>query len=61
MTEEIAECSPEEILIISRLVDCYLDVSRQLKKQSPPQNSQDADCRHLRPENRRLQAETGEG
>ena len=44
LTEEIAECSPEEILIISRLVDCYLDVSRQLKKQSPPQNSQDADC-----------------
>lgn len=43
LSEELEQCTPEEMLIISRLVDCYLDVSRQLKKQGPAQNDQDAD------------------
>ena len=43
LVEKLEQCSPEEILIISQLVNCYLDISRKLKNQNAAQNSQDAD------------------
>jgi len=38
LQDQIQNCSPEEIVIITQLVGTYLHVSRQLSKQNPQQN-----------------------
>lgn len=38
LQDQIQSCSPEEIVMITRLVGTYLDVSRQLSQKNPQEN-----------------------
>lgn len=43
LVEQLHNCSPQEIVIISQLVESYLDTSRHLQSQDAPQDNADGE------------------